>query len=136
MTDLIENFEQRFTLGLAQMDKTHAEFVDLINRLGRAEKAEFVSLFPTLIEHTRAHFDAEQLMMESSRFPATGEHRSEHQRVMGELNRFGEKVAAGSTALGRAYIREQLPQWFELHTLTMDSALAVHYKYTQEQKES
>jgi hemerythrin-like metal-binding protein len=135
MSDLIENFEQRFTLGMAQMDKTHAEFVALINRLGRVEKAEFVTLFPTLIEHTQAHFDAEQQLMESSRFPATGEHRSEHQRVMGELTRFGEKVAAGSTALGRAYIREQLPQWFEQHTLTMDSALAVHLKYTQERED-
>ncbi len=131
MAELIENFAQRFTLGMVQMDNTHAEFVELINRLGRADKAEFITLFPTLIEHTRAHFDAEQQLMEGSRFPATGEHRSEHQRVMGELTRFGEKVAAGSTALGRAYIREQLPQWFEQHTLTMDSALAVHLKYTQ-----
>jgi hemerythrin-like metal-binding protein len=135
MSDLIENFEARFILGMAQMDKTHAEFVDLINRLGRADKGEFVTLFPTLVEHTQAHFDAEQRLMEDSRFPATGEHRSEHQRVMGELNRFGEKVAAGSTAMGRAYIREQLPQWFEQHTLTMDSALAVHLKYTMERED-
>lgn len=135
MSDLIENFEQRFTLGMPQMDKTHAEFVDLMNRLGHADKAEFVKLFPNLVAHTQAHFDAEQVLMESSRFPATGEHRSEHQRVLGELNRFGAKVAAGSTAMGRAYIREQLPQWFETHTLTMDSALAVHLKYTLEQSE-
>jgi hemerythrin-like metal-binding protein len=135
MSDLIENFEQRFILGMAQMDKTHAEFVDLINRLGRVDKAEFITLFPTLVEHTQAHFDAEQILMESSRFPATGEHRSEHQRIMGELNRFGEKVAAGSTAMGRAYIRDHLAQWFELHTLTMDSALAVHLKYTLERED-
>ena len=135
MEDLIKDFEQRFILGMAQMDKTHAEFVELINRLGRAEKAEFVTLFPALVEHTRKHFDAEQALMEDSRFPATGEHWSEHQRVMGELTRFGEKVAAGSTLMGRAYIREQLPQWFELHTLTMDSALAAHLKYTMAQAE-
>ena len=66
MEDLIKDFEQRFTLGMAQMDKTHAEFVELLNRLGRAEKTEFVTLFPALIEHTRNHFDAEQALMELS----------------------------------------------------------------------
>ena len=135
MDDLIKDFEQRFTLGMPQMDKTHAEFVELINRLGRAEKEEFVALFPAFVEHTRNHFDSEQTLMEGSRFPATGEHWSEHQRVLGELTRFGEKVAAGSTQLGRAYIREQLAQWFEQHTLTMDSALAAHLKYTMAQVE-
>lgn len=129
---LIEGFEQRLRLGREQMDNTHREFVDLVNRLGQADKAEFATLYRALIEHTRAHFDAEQVLMEGSRFPATGEHRSEHQRVLGEMTRFGEKVAAGSTAMARAYVRETLPQWFELHTLTMDSALAVHLKYTQE----
>ncbi|MEJ2464633.1 MAG: hemerythrin domain-containing protein [Candidatus Thiodiazotropha sp.] len=128
----IEDFETRLLLDMQQMDDTHREFVDLLNRLDSATKDEFISLFPTLIEHTRAHFDAEQRLMEESRFPATGEHRSDHQRVMGDLTRFGERVAAGSTAMGRAYVREQLPQWFEIHVQTMDSALAVHLKYTRE----
>ena len=135
MAELIENFEQRFLLGMDQMDRTHAEFVDLINRAGRADKADFTELYQTLIEHTQAHFDAEQQLMEASRFPATGEHRSEHQRVLYELRRFGEKAAAGAPALARAYIREQLPQWFELHTLTMDSALAAHLRYTEAMEE-
>jgi hypothetical protein len=33
------------------------------------------------------------------------------------------KLAKGSTALPRAYVREQLPHWFSLHASTMDSAL-------------
>lgn len=128
----IDEFEQRLLLDMPQMDKTHREFIDLLYALDKASAAEFVNLFPTLIEHTRAHFDAEQKLMEASRFPATGEHRSDHQRVMGDLMRLGERVAAGSTAMGRAYVREQLPQWFDIHVQTMDSALAVHLKYALE----
>jgi hemerythrin len=126
----IDALEQRLLLDMPQMDKTHREFVDLLKQLDTASKTEFIKLFPRLVEHTRAHFDAEQRLMEESRFPATGEHRADHQRVMGDLMRFGDRVAAGSTAMGRAYIREQLPQWFDIHVQTMDSALAVHLKYT------
>jgi hemerythrin len=70
-------------------------------------------------------------MMEESGFAAISEHISDHQRVLGELTRFGKRIAAGSTAMARAYIREQLPQWFEIHLQTMDSALAAHLKNIQ-----
>jgi hemerythrin-like metal-binding protein len=125
---LIDGFKQRFLLDVPQMDATHREFVDLVNRMGMADKEEFARLFEELNKHTRNHFDAEQQMMEDSKFPAIGEHRDEHQRVLGELARFAQRVAAGSTMMSRAYVREQLPQWFELHAQTMDSALAAHLK--------
>jgi hemerythrin len=66
-----------------------------------------------------------------SGFPAISEHASDHQRVLGELARFEKRVVAGSTAMARAYIREQLPHWFDLHIKTMDSALAAHLKNSQ-----
>ena len=50
---------------------------------------------------------------------------------MGELNRFAAKVASGSFTIGRAYLREQLPAWFDLHAITMDSALATHMRARQ-----
>lgn len=130
MPPLIDAFEQRLLLGMAQMDATHREFVELVNRMDESDKTAFMSLFESLIEHTRQHFDAEQKWMEDSRFPAIGEHRDEHNRVLGEMIRFGERVARGSTAMGRAYVRDRLPQWFELHAQTMDSALAAHLKAT------
>jgi len=30
--------------------------------------------------------------------------------------------------MGRAYVTQQLPGWFDLHAVTMDSALAAHLK--------
>ncbi len=125
---LIDGFEQRFLLDVPQMDATHREFVNLINRMGMADKNEFARLFKELNEHTRTHFDAEQQMMEDSKFPAIGEHRDEHQRVLGELARFGQRLTPGTSMMSRAYVCEQLPQWFALHAQTMDSALAAHLK--------
>ncbi|MEL0583997.1 MAG: hemerythrin domain-containing protein [Candidatus Thiodiazotropha sp. (ex. Lucinoma kazani)] len=127
---LIDNFEQCYLLNIESMDDTHRVFVDLVNRLGVAGKPEFTDLFSELVTHTQAHFDQENRWMEASDFPAITEHRDEHQRVLGELNRFAQKVASGSVIMGRAYVTQQLPQWFDLHARTMDSALAAHLKHT------
>jgi len=125
---LLEEFEQAYLLGVADMDQTHREFVDLLNQLDRASTEEFVQLFAQLLAHTQAHFAVEQQWMETCAFPAIREHNSEHERVLGELNRFNQRVAAGKVAMGRAYVREQLPGWFALHAQTMDSALAAYRK--------
>jgi hemerythrin-like metal-binding protein len=128
MAELIEAFEQRYLLGITSIDDTHREFVDLVNRLGVAAKPEFIQLFDELFTHTQAHFEQENRLMETSDFPAMREHTDEHQRILGELNRFSQRVAAGSIMMGRAYVTQQLPQWFDLHAKTMDSALASHLK--------
>ena len=124
--DLIADFERRFVLGVAAMDATHREFVELVNRLGTCDRDRFVESFPALVSHTRAHFAAEEGMMETSRFPAIAEHRSEHARVLGDLEHLGTQLAKGRVRLARAYVSEQLPDWFALHAETMDSALAGH----------
>jgi len=123
---LIEAFEERYLLGVAQMDDTHREFVELVNQLGEAAKPDFIRLFAELLAHTESHFESENALMQESAFPAIGEHRDEHQRVLGELRRINDRVQSGSTLIGRAYVTEQLPAWFQLHALTMDSALAAH----------
>lgn len=132
---LIADFESRYVLGVADMDETHREFVDLVNRLESASSTTFPALFEELLKHTREHFKSEEALMEQSGFPAIREHKAEHQRVLGELTRFAGKATSGSLAFGRAYVREQLPPWFDLHAKTMDSALAAHLKaYAREDK--
>ena len=125
---LIEGFEKRYLLDVSSMDETHREFVDLVNRLDNADKAQFIEMFAQLLAHTEAHFESENVLMHESGFPAIREHMDEHQRVLGELRRIDAKVQNGSTLMGRAYVKEQLPNWFNLHAITMDSALAAHIK--------
>ena len=126
---LIDSSESKYQLGVPQMDETHREFMELVNQLDSADKPAFMELFPLLVEHTEAHFDSEQVLMRSTAFPAIREHTDEHQRILGQMHRLADKVAGGSIAMARAFVREQLPDWFELHAATMDSALAAHVKY-------
>jgi hemerythrin len=115
--------ESRHGLGVADMDATHREFVDLSYALLVASDEDFPALFARLHEHTRAHFEHEGKLMKQCRFPATGEHNSEHLRVLGELAYFARGVAAGRLGMARNYVRN-LPAWFDTHLATMDAALA------------
>ena len=121
-------WEPSFALGVRDMDETHAEFIDLLNRLDVAPDAIFGRLFTTLYEHTRAHFENEQARMETSSFPAISEHNNEHRRILGQLSQIRKQLDRGRVSFGRAYVREGLPGWFRLHAATMDSALAAHWK--------
>ena len=125
---IIEWDDNRFRLGVNAMDDTHIEFVELVNAVDRAEGEEFIRLFDLLISHTREHFDHENKLMIESEFPALAEHRGEHERVLGELVQFGQRVHKGLIPFGRSYLRSSIVHWFPLHAATMDSALAAHLK--------
>ena len=116
-------WSEQFTLGVADMDATHREFVALADQLLAAGDDEFPALFATLREHTLRHFEHERTLMKACRFPAIGEHESEHLRVLGELAHFASGLKRGRLAMAREYARS-LPQWFATHLATMDAALA------------
>lgn len=115
--------ESRHALGVPAMDDTHREFVELAYALLVASDEDFPVLFARLHEHTRQHFEHEGKLMKACRFPAIGEHNSEHLRVLGELAHFARGVAAGRLGTAREYARN-LPGWFANHLATMDAALA------------
>lgn len=127
---LIDHEDPRYKLGVDDMDSTHLQFIYLVNQLYMADKTDFCSLFDDLVKHTEIHFNAENTLMKSSGFPASSEHMDEHLRVLGELHRIDRLVKDGSITIARAYIKDRLPEWFNLHAMTMDSALAAHLKST------
>lgn len=113
-------------VGNSSIDSDHESFVTLLNRLDTASNADFPALFQHLFEHTEQHFAMEDRLMRDNRFPAEAEHTGEHQRVLGEFKQFKSRVDKGMLVFGRSFVRERLPQWFQLHVSTMDSALAAH----------
>ena len=120
--------EARHTLGVAEMDDVHREFIGQVAALIAASNAEFPALFQTLINHTREHFTAEGQLMRGSKYPGIPEHESEHHRVLGELLQLNRSLKRGHLPLVRAYVKEGLPEWFDTHVAMMDAALAMHLK--------
>lgn len=120
--------ERKHALGVEEMDTIHLEFIRQVEALGRCGSAEFPALFQALIEHTRAHFSEEGRLMRASKYAGLAEHESEHHRVLGELLQLNRSLRRGRLPLVRAYVRQGLPEWFDTHVATMDSALAMHLK--------
>lgn len=124
---ILEN-NQAMKTGYEPIDADHEEFIQLLNLLASADDDAFTDLFRQLQQHVEAHFELENQLMEQFAFPAIAEHQAEHARVLNEIKQFNQRVEKGSIAFGRAFVKESLPQWFELHAATMDKILASHIK--------
>lgn len=124
----IANFTSDYTLGVDPMDVTHREFLTLVQQANSASKGGFAPVFNELFQHTQAHFRAEESVMAELDHGARAEHRSDHQRILGEMERFNQKVASGRHTMARAWVADTLVQWFHTHAQTMDSALAADIK--------
>jgi hemerythrin len=131
MTALVWD-ETRYPLQVAEMDAAHREFAELVNALAACPDNEFPERFKALMNHTRAHFAAEDELMLKSGFAALGEHSGEHKRVLDELMQFGRGLNRGRVFLARSYIESGIPEWFALHLSTMDAALAAHLNKVRE----
>lgn len=111
-------------LGVARMDATHREFVDLLAALADAPDDGFADVLDRMIEHTVEHFGQEDRWMEQSGFGRLC-HLAEHQKVLDVMRQVRERVVTGDFELGRKLAFE-LGRWFEHHASTMDTMLVSH----------
>lgn len=114
-------------LNHAGMDKTHQEFVDLLNRVADAADGELVRELDALIAHTEAHFAQEQQWMEAAAFPPLHCHVHEHEGVLEITREVRKRVADGETHLA-AVLAKAVAEWFTNHAASMDLILAMYLK--------
>ena len=110
----------------SDVDATHQALAELIEGLIGADSSVFPSRFQALLALMRLHIAEEGGLMRASRYPGIAEHEGEHHRVMGELAQLGLSIKRGRSALARAYVKDGLAPWFDLHMATMDAALTAH----------
>jgi len=123
----VTQWTSTLALDHAEMDKTHQEFVDLLNRVADAEDAELVPELDALIAHTEAHFAQEQKWMEAAAFPPLHCHVQEHEGVLEITREVRKRVAGGETHLA-AVLAKAVAEWFAHHAASMDLVLAMFLK--------
>ena len=119
----------RHTLGVAEIDGSHREFITQVGALLAASDEEFPALFQALVTHTREHFLEESNLMRDSRFAGSDAHEGEHRRVLGELQQLNRGVKQGRVSLVRGYVLDTLSVWFHAHLTKMDNELALHLSH-------
>lgn len=118
----------RHTLGVAELDDAHQDFIGQVAALIAASDAQFPALFTALISHTREHFMTEGRLMREARYQGLAIHEGEHHRILGELQQLNRTLKRGHLPLVRAYVKQGLPEWFDTHLAMMDGALVAHLK--------
>ena len=115
------------TLALPLMDETHREFVDLLAAVERADDAQLLSTWHTLVDHTEQHFGQEDAWMQSTRFAAGNCHSTQHKVVLQVMRDGTLRAKDGDLKVLRMMVRE-LALWFPQHAQSMDAALALHLR--------
>jgi hemerythrin-like metal-binding protein/PAS domain S-box-containing protein len=115
---------------LHPVDEDHQHLVGLVNRLGELmegadvpDPAELERAFGELAEHGEAHFRTEETLMEEMGVDPrhAGPHRLEHQAFKLELR---DRAADARNAEGLRSLHAYLSQWFVIHILHTDLAMA------------
>lgn len=114
-------------LGLAFMDDTHKEFVELLARAEAADDAALPALWDALVAHTDDHFGREDEWMLATGFALGNCHMTQHKVVLQVLREGAKRAAEGDLAPIRQMVGE-LAVWFPHHAQTMDAALALHLR--------
>lgn len=119
---------ERVGLGVPVMDGYHQEFLSILSALSTMPDGVFVALLKELVRHTHEHFAQEEKLMRETGYGALREHMEEHRRVLADLESMLQRAESGRMRLPREFIKNHMPEWFQLHLVTMDSALAQHLK--------
>jgi hemerythrin-like metal-binding protein len=114
-------------LNYTQIDTLHKEFLDIYNSVNLDSLENIITKSKELLEHSKKHFGEEETLMEKYNYPTIREHKDEHKKVLAEMEYF---IKNSHSIFGRkmlkAYYVEKLPDWFDLHLISMDSDL-VYY---------
>ncbi len=119
-------------LNQPELDHTHQEFVELLNRYGDAldRGEDALPAFRELLAHTEAHFAMEERWMAATGFEPQNCHSSQHAmvlNVMREVVRYADELGDREPL---SIVRQELVQWFPSHAEMMDAALV----YTMQQR--
>lgn len=116
-------WDDRYLLGHIAMDRTHREFVELVDALLTVDDAGLPAALEAFARHAEAHFEQEDRWMEADGFPARECHVDEHAKVLSSVREVQQLLAEGHTEVVRE-LAEALKDWFPGHADYMDSALA------------
>jgi len=115
------------------MNEVHREELEIVNNIHVAivnkNEQEITLLCEQWLEHTKAHFDKENRLMEKYGFPAFHCHHSEHVEALQGLgviiqNWKDKKDWQDLTA----YVVDIWPQWYITHISTMDTVTSAFIK--------
>lgn len=125
-------WEDRYTVGIKQIDEEHRKLIQLMVNLWDAiesgkGRSIISDVIQNLLDYTRTHFVAEEKMMIEHKFPEYDQHKGDHDRfVMEVMNAAKEYIE--KRAIPTQKILTFLAHWLIEHIMGYDKNLAVYLR--------
>lgn len=113
--------------GHAEMDQTHREFIELLDRVEAVRGADAATVLPVydeLIAHTTEHFAREDAWMQANGFAVENCHSLQHTQVLGVLQEVRKRIVEQGQVQLLGELLPGLIQWFDGHARAADAGLA------------
>lgn len=121
-------WNQKFDLGVRQIDKQHRKLIELINDVHDAfatqkPSSEIQKILSALSEYTHKHFAEEEALMRSSGYVDLQRHQLLHQKIRQQLLNYIETYKQKQDAVAPE-ILTFLQTWLAAHVQGVDQKVA------------
>lgn len=121
-------WQDSFSLGIAEVDHEHKSLIDLINVLHgslttSARTDEIAEFLAELHASVAAHFALEERVMRQAGYREFAAHKAEHERLLDEIRGIMDEQRSSPDADYERALAERLRDWFERHFRDADRRL-------------
>jgi hemerythrin-like metal-binding protein len=124
------NWDDKYSVGVREIDDQHRKLVSLVNALyeamGSGQGRTVVGkVLNELISYTDEHFTAEEAMLEKYGYPAAAylPHKREHDALTRKVEELSVRFSAGTIGLANE-VGDFLKNWLTNHILVVDKKYA------------
>lgn len=120
-------WQDRFSIGIPEVDHEHRELIQLINELhaalgGDRSQERVEGFLGEILARISAHFALEEKQMEALRYPERSAHKLDHERLLDEIRDIMDEVSDRGV-LDEARFSARLSGWFGDHFSSFDVRL-------------
>jgi hemerythrin len=126
------DWNDRYSVGVAQVDQQHKKLVALINQLHEAMssgkgQAVLGPVCTELVSYARTHFAQEEQMLKLHRYPDLTAHQAVHAKLTAEVGELQKKLESKQSVLTMD-VMGFLRTWLTDHIMQTDQKYAGHMK--------
>ncbi|MEW5728580.1 MAG: hemerythrin family protein [Pseudomonadota bacterium] len=124
-------WQERFSVGIPEVDREHKILFDLIGQLHDAyatdkSMPDMERVFAVLMEYVGGHFEHEREVFLSSGYPNAAAHIAEHDRFAAEVRALFARYRAGEGDKVCIELLALLNNWWHFHVLEDDADYGRH----------
>ncbi len=126
----ILNWDEKYKLGIAKVDKQHTEIAGIINKLHDLldvkDDKQKLKLLIKLIKATKEHFETEEKLMTRHKVFNYFSHKAQHDRLLRILNELLDDVEENGKKVGESFLflmRDWMINHHRFHDIKMAKEL-------------